>query len=122
MSTAERVMEAYVAMWNATDEEERRRLAEEALTEGAAVIYPTVVAHGRAETVTAIGHFQERVPGARFIATSVVEQHHGWLRTSWDMTVPDGTVRMQGEDVAEESQDGRLSRVIGFHNPLPERP
>lgn len=121
MSAPEQVMQTYVAMWNATDEGERGRLAEEALTEDAEVIYPTLTAQSRAETVAAIGRFQQQVPGARFVETSGVERHHGRLRATWDMVLPDGTVRLQGEDVAELAPDGRLRLVIGFHNPLPQR-
>ena len=120
MPTPENVMETYVAIWNATDEEERRRLAQEALTDDALVVYPTIHASGRAETVAAIGRFQQQMPGARFVETSGVERHHGWLRASWRLLGTDGTVRLEGEDVAEQSPDGRLCRVIGFHNPLPQ--
>lgn len=122
MPTPEEVMSGYVAMWNARDEMERRELAEAALTEDAVVIYPTLEAHGRADTVMAIGRFQEHVPGAYFVESSGIEQHHGWLRASWRLVQADGTVLMEGEDVAELTDDGRLCRVVGFHNPLPQRP
>ena len=122
MLVPEQVMTAYVALWNATDEQERRRLAEEVLTADAAIIYPTIAARGRDEVVAALGRFHEQVPGARFDETSGVEQHHGWLRASWRLLQPDGTVRLEGEDVGELSRDGRLRRVLGFHNPLPRRP
>jgi hypothetical protein len=120
MPTPEHVMTAYVALWSTHDEAERRRLAEEALTEDAAVVYPTVEAHGRSDAVAAIGRFHEQVPGAYFVATSGVEHHHGWLRESWSLMLADGTVRLEGEDVAELAEEGRLRRVIGFHNPLPQ--
>lgn len=121
MPTPDNVMRAYVDLWNATDEGERRRLAEEVLTEDAALIYPTIEAHGRADIVAALGRFQEQMPGARFEETSGVEQHHGRLRASWRLFGADGTARLDGEDVGELAEDGRLRRVIGFHDPLPRR-
>ena len=121
MSTPEHVMHTYVAMWNATDEQERSRLAKQALAEDAIVIYPTVEAHGRSDLVAAIGRFQQQVPGASFVETSGIEHHHGWLHASWRLVRSDGTVVMDGEDVAEVADDGRRCRVMGFRNPLPPR-
>src|SRR5579875_3389918 len=80
MPVPDEVMRAYIAMWNARDENDRRRFADQALTENAALIYPTIEAQGRENIVAAIGRFQEQMPGAYFEATSGIEQHHGWLR------------------------------------------
>jgi len=119
MSTSDGVMDTYVALWNATDEAERRRLAEQALTEDGLIIYPGVEARGWDDIVAAIGGVHQQVPGARFVSTSGIEQHHGWLRATWRMVQPDGTVLLDGEDVGELAEDGRFLRVIGFHDPLP---
>jgi|SRR5579875_1190540 len=119
MPVPEKVMRAYVSMWNARDENDRRRFADEALTEDAALIYPTIEARGREDIVAAIGRFQEQMPGAYFEPASGIEHHHGWLRESWRLIQIDGTVRLEGEDVAEQAEDGRFRRVIGFRNPLP---
>lgn len=53
MPAPEHVMTTYVALWNATDEQERGRLAEAVLTEDAALIYPTIAAQGRDAVVAA---------------------------------------------------------------------
>jgi hypothetical protein len=119
MSTANEVMEKYVALWNATDEAERRRLAEQALIQDGGITYPGVQARGWDDVVAAIGGVHQQVPGARFDSTSGVEQHHGWLRASWRMIQADGTKLLDGEDVGELAEDGRFRRVIGFHDPLP---
>ena len=122
MSAPAHVMSAYIALWNATDEQERRHLAKDVLTEDAALIYPTIAAQGHDDVVAALGRFHDRVPGARFEETSGIEQHHGWFRASWRLLQADGSVRLEGEDVAELAEEGRLRRVVGFHNPLPQRP
>jgi hypothetical protein len=41
MPTPEHVMTTYVALWNATNEQERRQLADEVLTEDVTILYPT---------------------------------------------------------------------------------
>jgi hypothetical protein len=113
-------METYVALWREeTDDATRLRLAEQAMTEDAEIIYPGVQASGRDEIVAAIAAFSQSVPGARIFSTSGVEQHHGWLRATWRMLQSDGTVLLDGVDIAELAEDGRFRRVIGFHEPLP---
>jgi hypothetical protein len=113
-------MATYVALWKeGTDEATRLRLAEQAMTEDAEIIYPGARASGRNEIVAAIAAVYQSVPGARIFSTSGVEQHHGWLRATWRMLQSDGTVLLDGMDVAELAEDGRFRRVIGFHEPLP---
>jgi SnoaL-like domain len=119
MITPESVMETYVALWATTDDAERRRLAELALTEDAVVIYPTVEAHGRDEVIAALEKVHQLLPGVSIVPTSGIEDHHGWLRAAWRMINADGTVRSDGVDIAELAEDGRFRRVIGFHEPLP---
>jgi hypothetical protein len=112
-------MDTYLALWNAHDEAERRRFAEQALAEDGVIIYPSVRARGWHDIVAAIGLVQRQVPGARFVPTSGREQHHRWVRASWRMLQGDGSVLLDGVDIAELAHDGRLLRVIGFHDPLP---
>jgi hypothetical protein len=119
MATPDEVMETYVAMWNATDDGERRRLAERALTEDGSITYPGLHACGWDDVVAAIGALQHQIPGVRFVATSGVEQHHGWLRASWRMVDAGESKLRDGEDVGQLADDGRFRRVIGFHDPLP---
>jgi hypothetical protein len=119
MRTPDEVMETYVALWKSTDDAERRRLAEQALTEDGVMIYPGVQARGWDDIAAAIGGVYQQFPGARIVSTSGIEQHDGWLRATWRMTLADGTVLLDGVDVAELGEDGRFCRVIGFHDPLP---
>jgi hypothetical protein len=119
MPTPDQVMDAYLAMWNEPEEAERRRLAEQTLTEDGIIMYPSVQARGWHDIVAGIGLIQHRIPNIRFVPTSGREQHHGWLRATWRMLQGDGSVLLDGVDIAELADDGRLLRVIGFHDPLP---
>jgi hypothetical protein len=112
-------MDAYVAAWDTADPEVRRRLLERSLTEDAAIAYPTLEARGLDGISAALGAVHQQVPGLRFLKTSGLEAHHGWVRASWRMVNADGSPRGDGEDVAKLAEDGRFRRVIGFHDPLP---
>ncbi len=113
------VYRAYLALWNATTEGDRRRLLADALTEDARLVYPAFACHGAEEVVAGLAGLHERWPGVRFAQASGIEEHHGWLRVGWRMARDDGGVVMDGVDVAAVTDDGRLRLVIGFHDPLP---
>jgi hypothetical protein len=115
------VVSAYVAMWGATDEEQREALAEQALSEDAVLLYPSFETHGRADAVAAAERFQRDMPGIGIERRSGVEQHHGWVRVAWSIVLGDGSIAAEGESVGELAADGRLRRVIGFRDPLPVR-
>jgi hypothetical protein len=117
--TVREVMQAYTAAWNATDPEVRGRLLEQAMTEDATVTYPNVEGRGREGISSAIARVQEILPGARFVPTSGIEEHHGWVRFGWRRFNADGSLLGEGEDVVEVADDGRFTRVLGFRNPLP---
>jgi hypothetical protein len=119
MATPTRAVEAYIGMWNATDDGERRALAEEALTEDAVLLYPTFEAHSRSEALAVAERFHDDTPGARIEMRSGVEQHHGWVRVAWSMVLSDGSSAADGQSIGEQTDDGRLRRVTGFRNPLP---
>ncbi len=118
-TTPTRAVEAYVAMWNATGDRERRERAEEALTADAVLLYPTFEAHSRDDAVTLAAQFHIDNPGARIEMLSGVEQHHGRVRVAWSMVLPDASSAGDGQSIGEQSEDGRLRRVTGFRNPLP---
>jgi len=117
--TAREIMETYTAAWNATDPQTRSHLLEQSMTEDATITYPNVDGHGWEGISSAIARVQGLLPGARFVSTSGIEEHHGWLRAAWSIIESDGRLQSEGEDVVEVGGDGRFSRVIGFHNPLP---
>jgi hypothetical protein len=62
---------------------------------------------------------QSQFPGHTFRRTSGVDAHHGVARYSWALIAADGTTSLEGLDVAEFDDAGRLSRVVGFMGPLP---
>ena len=119
MLTSQEAIDAYAAACNTADPETRRRLLEQALTPDALVVYPNTEAHGWDGILAAIDTLQQQVPGVRVVLTSGIEAHHGWMRVAWRLCAADGAAIAGGEDVAEVAGDGRLHRIIGFHDPLP---
>jgi hypothetical protein len=48
-----------------------------------------------------------------------VDAHHGVARFGWQVAQADGTVVVEGIDIALTSADGeRIERIIGFFGPL----
>jgi hypothetical protein len=50
---------------------------------------------------------------------SGVDAHNGVARYAWRIIDPQGRHVMEGLDVAEHIDDGRLQRILMFHGPLP---
>ena len=111
---------AYDAAWNAPDQEARSRLLEESLTSDAELIDPD---HGPVRGRTAINEriagFSDRFPGARVSITSDVDEHNGFARYGWTITDREDNSVLEGIDIVERAEDGRIKRVIMFFGPLP---
>ena len=116
----EDVVRDYGASWGETDTAARQKLLDDAWAETGVYCDPTGQADGRAALVEHIGGFQEQFPGHRIDLTSGVEEHHGWFRFGWSMKAPDGTSVIDGFDVGQLADDGRIQRIVGFFGPFPE--
>jgi hypothetical protein len=117
--TTQEVYQTYVAAWDEPDLTNRDHLLIRSLAKDATVAYLTFEATNRAEVSTYIGRLHKRFPGLRARQHSGIEEHHGWLRVAWRFLWADGSPIRDGVDVAEVASDGRLGRVVGFHDPLP---
>jgi hypothetical protein len=110
---------AYVAAWNEPDAGERRRLLEQSLTADAQLLGPNYLCSGTDEIVEQIGRYQVQMPGTRIVPSSGVDAHHDVARYAWRIVDEADTAVMEGLDVVERADDGRLSRVVMFYGPLP---
>jgi hypothetical protein len=66
-----------------------------------------------------IAGFQGRFPGSTLRLTSGVDAHHSVLRFSWAKVDAEGNVTLEGFDVGELGDDGRLTKITGFFGPFP---
>lgn len=112
----------YLAACNEANADAREELLSRCCTDDTVVIYPSGHFAGPAAIAGFLGGLQARFAGVRFHQLSGIEERDEWFRVAWRMTVPSGSVLMDGEDVVERDPDGQLKRVVGFHNPLPDLP
>jgi hypothetical protein len=116
----EEAVAALDAAWQAADPDERRRLLERALAPGAELVGPEPVGRriGVPAIAALIGAFGERWPGARVVVTTRVDAHHGWARYGWAIRNARGESLLEGIDLVEAAEDGRLRRVVMFYGAL----
>lgn len=117
MTRASEIVAVYCDAWNVRDHGERRETLERCWAPDAVYCDPTVVVDGLDALVAHIGGFHERMPGHQIVRTSEVTEHHGWLHFSWRMIGPGGAMDLDGFDVGERGEDGRLQRIVGFFAP-----
>ena len=115
----EDVVGAYGAAWGEADGDARQKLLDDAWAETGEYCDPMGEASGRQGLHAHIGGFLEQFPGHAIELTSGVEEHHGWFRFSWAMKTPDGGTMIDGFDVGELADDGRIQRIVGFFGPFP---
>jgi hypothetical protein len=117
------VIERYIASWNQTDPQLRRKLIDEVWAPDASYCDPLAEAHGRDAIDATIAAVQAQFPGFSFTLLGPVDTHHSQARFSWGMTpagTPAGTAAVvEGFDVAVAAADGRLTTVLGFLDKIP---
>lgn len=120
MALAE-VIDAYDHAWNARSNDERRQLLATALTDDCEMVEPIGHYSGREAIVERLTGFSERFPGARVDITTQVDQHHRFARYGWTIVDSDGRQILEGIDVVEIAEDGRLQRIVMFFGTLQGR-
>ena len=119
MPTPQETAETYGAAWNEPDDAKRRALLERAWAGDGVYTDPQSHAEGREALLQLIAGFRAQFAGARIVATSGVDEHHGLIRFTWAMHGADGNTIMEGIDFGELAPDGRLRRIAGFFGPPP---
>jgi hypothetical protein len=113
------LVDAHLAAFSAPDDATRRRLVEQAWADDGHFADPLFAATGHDEIVALAASVPDLYPGHVFTRTSTVDLHHGHARYAFAFTAPDGTVVIDGVEVAQVGTAGRLVRVIGFFGPVP---
>lgn len=114
------VIDAYFAMWNEANADERSRHIQRAWAPDAAYRDPLLEADGHEALSTMVAAVQANYPGHRFRLTTGLDAHHNFVRFGWELAVPGGAAAGAGIDIGELDGDSRLMRVTGFFGPLPE--
>ena len=112
-------VQRYIASWNETDPERRRKLVGELWADQASYIDPLAEAHGQDEIDAVIAAAQAQFPGFVFTLNGPVDAHHQQARFTWDLGPADAEPVVSGFDVAVMTEDGRLRIVLGFLDKVP---
>jgi SnoaL-like domain len=110
----------YIALWNETDGDARRKGIGEVFTEDAVYIDPLAEAQGQDAIDAVIAGAQGMFPGLVFRLAGPVDTHHDQARFTWELIPgPDAESIVVGFDVAVATEDGRLRSVYGFLDKVP---
>ena len=115
------LVDTYIDMWNETDVGPSGRADRDGLDRGRCLHRPA------ARSDRCCGHQRDgrrrplrSCPATASRRTSGLDSHHDHHRFGWELAAADGTVAVEGIDVAEIGPDGRFVRITGFFGALPE--
>jgi hypothetical protein len=117
MNTPVALIDRYIAMWNATDAEDRRDLVAGAWTETASYVDPQMDGQGHDGIDAMVQAVQDRFPNHRFHRTSEVDAHNDRVRFAWELKAEGEAPLVRGVDFGVVSPDGRLQSITGFFEP-----
>ena len=113
------ILAGYFAAWNEADEDERSRLLGRSVTEDAQLLDSTGDWRGVDGFAERIGRYRALAPGTRVVPASGVDAFDQAMRYAWRIVDSEGHEVLEGLDVVERADDGRLRRILMFHGPLP---
>ena len=119
MNDFDTVVAQYLAVWNTTDEADRRKAIGELFAEDVRYVDPLAAVEGRDALNGLIGAVHQQFPGLVFTAGGPADAHHEQGRFTWHLGAPDGEPLVVGFDVAELDGDGRIRQVLGFLDQVP---
>jgi len=109
------VIDRYCEAWSDPDPDRRRALLAQVWEPEASYTDPSVSAAGAEALLAHMTNVHGRRDGMQVLRTSALDLHHGMARFAWQVLRPDGTVLLDGIDIAFFSEDGsRILRIIGF--------
>jgi hypothetical protein len=113
------LIDAYIATWNEADPQRRRALVAQTFTENGTYVDPLMQGAGTDGIDAMIAGAQQQFPGHRFELAGAPDSHHDRVRFTWHLKPTDGDdVVAIGHDFGVVADDGRLSSVTGFLEPV----
>lgn len=118
MTQIPEVLEQMMSMWNEKDLNRIPDHVEAIFSEKVAFIDPANSIIGHDAFVSMVKEFRTKFPDAICSRASGVDSHHGLHRYHWEIHRGDELL-LEGFDVTEIDDQGRVSRVEGFFGPIP---
>ncbi|AWM86628.1 nuclear transport factor 2 family protein [Microvirga sp. 17 mud 1-3] len=118
MTDATAIADRYIAAWNETDPDMRRRLLSQIWTEDGTYRDPLMQGEGLDQIDTLIAAVHERFPTFRFALTGTPDGYGDCIRFSWELGPEGADGIVKGTDFAT-LQGGRLKTVAGFLDQVP---
>ena len=114
-------VQRYIAAWNETEPQARRRAIAAVFTENARYVDPLVDVRGHDGIDAAIAAVHQQFPGWAFRLAGPVDAHHDQVRFTWGLGPEGEEPPVVGSDVAVTDGDGRFARVSGFLDRVPQQ-
>jgi hypothetical protein len=114
-------VQRYIAAWNETEPEARRRAVAALFTPDARYVDPLVDVQGHEGIDAAIAAVQQQFAGWVFRLAGPVDAHHDQLRFTWSLGPAGEEPPVVGSDVVVTDGDGRFDRVAGFLDRVPQQ-
>jgi hypothetical protein len=106
-----------LAIWNTEDPERRREMAEGSMEHNVHFVDPRHNIVGREPFLAMVAATREAFPGAVYRHASRIEMQNNFCRHHWAIDYQ-GKRAMEGFDVTEVDDAGRIVKVIGFFGRL----
>jgi hypothetical protein len=116
----ENLVGRYLAAWNEDDDEARRKAVSELWADDGAYTDPLAQVAGHEAIAAVIAGARQMFPGFVFTPAGPVEGHHDIARFAWNLGPAGAEPVVVGFDVVQVAADGRLRRVHGFLDKVPQ--
>lgn len=117
MPAYETNLKTMIDIWNTPDPDERRGMAESALEHNLHFVDPRHNIIGRAPFLAMVAETRAAFPAAVYRHASRIEMQNNFCRYHWAIDM-DGKTVMEGFDVTEVNDTGKVVKVIGFFGRL----
>jgi hypothetical protein len=119
MSDFDAMVQRYLAVWNTTDEADRRTAIDDVFAEDVRYVDPLAAVEGRDALSALIGAVHQQFPGMVFSAGGPADAHHEQGRFTWHLGAVPGEAVVVGFDVVALDGEGRIREVLGFLDRVP---
>jgi hypothetical protein len=110
----ERTVDRHLAAYCDGDAARRTTAIRECWNPEGRLVDPPLEARGHQGISDQAATLLSQFPRHRFERSTAVDAHHGFLRYGWRLLDAQGASVLEGIDVAELDEGGRLLRVVGF--------